>query len=361
MLRRPDAQAIAADTTARKVAEESARRKAAMDAVAKRKAAQKAVAEAKEHKVAHEAAGRSTARPSVPVPVPVSLPVQSSYTVARIQAMARQIVGASQFQCFSNIVTRESTWNYRALNPSGAYGLVQAYPGSKMAGAGADWRTNPATQIKWGLNYMNQATGSASHFLDPPALRPGQPAAERRGSNGEPPERGVHPLDRAARIPAVTSRGRTSSAGTGSGSLTAGRPVSTTSAVPGRAASSTTYPRVPRSVLDGHVPPRNTGPDPEPHAVDQLPPRPDGWPPDPRALRQQRLRHRPLFVREISPTHEPRSFTAQDPLSIHGLGVLITSVVNGAGVLIMAKTSGVVEVSKLHRTRRPSCPTVMPV
>ncbi len=43
-----------------------------------------------------------------------------------------------------------------------------------------------------------------------------------------------------------------------------------------------------------------------------------------------------------------------------GLGVLITSVVNRAGVLIMAKTSGVVEVSKLHHTRRPSCPTVMP-
>ncbi|MFF8866207.1 transglycosylase SLT domain-containing protein [Streptomyces sp. NPDC015139] len=153
-----DAQAIAADTTAKKVAEESARRQAAVDAVAKRHAAQKAEAEARERRVAHEAAVRSTARPSVPVPVPV--PVPSSYTVAQIQAMARQIVGAGQFQCFSNIVAHESTWNYRALNPSGAYGLVQAYPGSKMASAGADWRTNPATQIKWGLNYMNQRYGS---------------------------------------------------------------------------------------------------------------------------------------------------------------------------------------------------------
>ncbi|MFF9155293.1 transglycosylase SLT domain-containing protein [Streptomyces sp. NPDC014846] len=153
-----DAQAIAADTTAKKVAEEAARRQAAADALAKRQAAQKAEAEAEERRTAHEAAGRSTARPSVPALM--STPVQSSYTVAQRQTMARQIVGAGQFQCFSNIVTHESTWNYRALNPSGAYGLVQAYPGSKMASAGADWRTNPATQITWGLNYMNQRYGS---------------------------------------------------------------------------------------------------------------------------------------------------------------------------------------------------------
>ncbi|MFD7873982.1 aggregation-promoting factor C-terminal-like domain-containing protein, partial [Streptomyces adustus] len=41
-----------------------------------------------------------------------------------------------------------------------AYGLVQALPGSKMATAGADWKTNPATQIKWGLDYMNSRYGS---------------------------------------------------------------------------------------------------------------------------------------------------------------------------------------------------------
>lgn len=72
----------------------------------------------------------------------------------------RQILGAGQFQCSSNIVTHESTWNCRALNPSGACGLVQAYPGARMASAGADWRTNPATQITWGLSYMNQRYGS---------------------------------------------------------------------------------------------------------------------------------------------------------------------------------------------------------
>jgi hypothetical protein len=76
--------------------------------------------------------------------------------------MAQSIIGdSSQYQCFSNIVTRESGWNYTATNASsGAYGLVQALPGSKMSSAGADWRTNPATQIKWGLNYMNSRYNS---------------------------------------------------------------------------------------------------------------------------------------------------------------------------------------------------------
>ncbi|MBO8190885.1 transglycosylase SLT domain-containing protein [Streptomyces oryzae] len=78
------------------------------------------------------------------------------------QQIARQLIGdEQQFQCFSNIVERESGWNVTAENPSsGAYGLVQALPGSKMASAGADWRTNPATQIKWGLQYMKSTYGS---------------------------------------------------------------------------------------------------------------------------------------------------------------------------------------------------------
>ncbi|MCB5170484.1 transglycosylase SLT domain-containing protein, partial [Streptomyces bambusae] len=73
----------------------------------------------------------------------------------------RMIPDAAQFQAFSNIVSRESGWNHTATNTSsGAYGLVQALPGSKMASAGSDWKTNPATQIKWGLDYMNDRYGS---------------------------------------------------------------------------------------------------------------------------------------------------------------------------------------------------------
>lgn len=149
------AQAAAADQDAKKAAEASARQKAAKTAAEKKKAADEAAAKkAQERKDAELAASRSA-------PGRSSIPVQASYTVAEVQQMARDIVGSGQFQCFSNIVNHESTWNYRAQNPSsGAYGLVQALPGSKMASVGADWRTNPATQIKWGLKYMNERYGS---------------------------------------------------------------------------------------------------------------------------------------------------------------------------------------------------------
>jgi hypothetical protein len=60
----------------------------------------------------------------------------------------------TQFGCLNNIWTRESGWRYNAANASGAYGIPQALPGSKMASAGADWQTNPATQIRWGLGYI---------------------------------------------------------------------------------------------------------------------------------------------------------------------------------------------------------------
>jgi hypothetical protein len=68
---------------------------------------------------------------------------------------------SSQWGCLLNIWNRESGWNYQAENPySGAYGIPQALPGSKMATAGADWQTNPATQIKWGLGYIQSIYGT---------------------------------------------------------------------------------------------------------------------------------------------------------------------------------------------------------
>jgi len=84
-------------------------------------------------------------------------------TATSAQATAQKMIGNSaEYQCFSNIVQHESGWNHTATNPSsGAYGLVQALPASKMASAGADWKTNPATQIKWGLDYMKDRYGSA--------------------------------------------------------------------------------------------------------------------------------------------------------------------------------------------------------
>ncbi|MGW3078117.1 aggregation-promoting factor C-terminal-like domain-containing protein, partial [Kitasatospora sp. NPDC001132] len=77
------------------------------------------------------------------------------------QALAAQIVPADQLASFSQIISHESGWNVTATNPSsGSYGLGQALPASKMASAGADWKTNPSTQIKWALDYMNTRYGS---------------------------------------------------------------------------------------------------------------------------------------------------------------------------------------------------------
>ncbi|ALC27791.1 MULTISPECIES: aggregation-promoting factor C-terminal-like domain-containing protein [Streptomyces] len=156
-----DAQASAADAAAKKSAEESARLQAAKDAKSKKAAAEakaeadRKAAEQKKKKDEAERASRSAVRDAS------SFTAQGSYTVAQVKAMARQMVPADQFQCFSNIVNHESTWNYRAVNPSsGAYGLMQALPGHKMSSAGADWQTNPATQIKWGLSYMDSRYGS---------------------------------------------------------------------------------------------------------------------------------------------------------------------------------------------------------
>ncbi|MCM1972142.1 MULTISPECIES: transglycosylase SLT domain-containing protein [unclassified Streptomyces] len=89
-----------------------------------------------------------------------AVPAQAAPMSAK--AIAQQMIkDPAQFAAFNNIVSRESGWNHTATNSaSGAYGLVQALPASKMASAGSDWKTNPATQIKWGLDYMNSRYGS---------------------------------------------------------------------------------------------------------------------------------------------------------------------------------------------------------
>ena len=89
-----------------------------------------------------------------------AVPAQAAPMSAK--AIAQQMIkDPAQFAAFNNIVSKESGWDHTATNSSsGAYGLVQALPASKMASAGADWKTNPATQIKWGLDYMNDRYGS---------------------------------------------------------------------------------------------------------------------------------------------------------------------------------------------------------
>lgn len=69
--------------------------------------------------------------------------------------------GSSEFDCLSALWHKESGWNHFALNKSsGAYGIPQSLPAEKMASAGADWATNPATQITWGLAYIEARYGN---------------------------------------------------------------------------------------------------------------------------------------------------------------------------------------------------------
>ena len=82
------------------------------------------------------------------------------------QSIAESMLGSfgwssSQISCLQPLWAGESGWSVTASNPStGAYGIPQALPGSKMASAGPDWQTNAATQIRWGLGYIENTYGS---------------------------------------------------------------------------------------------------------------------------------------------------------------------------------------------------------
>ena len=74
--------------------------------------------------------------------------------------MARAGIAPGDFNYVDYIVGRESGWNPGASNPSGAYGLCQALPGSKMSSVGSDWASNPITQLRWCDGYAKGHYGS---------------------------------------------------------------------------------------------------------------------------------------------------------------------------------------------------------
>jgi uncharacterized protein YabE (DUF348 family) len=88
-----------------------------------------------------------------PGPPPITVDPGSAQAIAKKLA-AQRGWGDDQFSCLFQMWTNESNWRVNAENPSGAYGIPQALPGDKMAAYGADWQTNPTTQIKWGLDYI---------------------------------------------------------------------------------------------------------------------------------------------------------------------------------------------------------------
>jgi hypothetical protein len=142
---------LAAEARRAAARREAARREARRRAAARR-AAELAAARQAQQSAAQQSAGNSASAPATPSGSP--------------QQIAAAMLGSfgwssSEFGCLQSLWNAESGWNPSASNPiSGAYGIPQALPGSKMASAGADWQTNPATQIKWGLGYIKQVYGS---------------------------------------------------------------------------------------------------------------------------------------------------------------------------------------------------------
>ena len=92
-----------------------------------------------------------------PVAAITGTPLQIAHTIATQAGLNQQ-----QWVCLNSLWQQESKFQTNARNRrSGAFGIPQALPASRMASAGADWRTNPATQIKWGLSYIKVRYGTA--------------------------------------------------------------------------------------------------------------------------------------------------------------------------------------------------------
>ena len=114
----------------------------ARDAIAQRQAARKRAAEL--------AARKRSRRERLGLPRQVAQAMLGSFGWS-----------SSQFSCLDPLWEHESGWSVTAANPgSGAYGIPQALPGSRMASAGPDWQTSAATQIRWGLQYIKDTYGS---------------------------------------------------------------------------------------------------------------------------------------------------------------------------------------------------------
>ena len=133
-------------------ARRAAARREARRRAAARRAAKLAAARQAQQSAAQQSAGNSASAPATPSGSP--------------QQIAAAMLGSfgwssSEFGCLQSLWNAESGWNPSASNPiSGAYGIPQALPGSKMASAGPNWRSNASTQIRWGLRYIRARYGS---------------------------------------------------------------------------------------------------------------------------------------------------------------------------------------------------------
>ena len=144
---------------AEKQAEEAAEK-------ARQEAEAAAQAKAEQEAAAASSSSSSSSSSGGSAPVAASGGGSGDNSPGGAQATARGMLagfgwGDDQFSCLVSLWNKESGWNVRAYNAgSGAYGIPQALPGSKMGSAGADWETNAATQISWGLGYISGRYGS---------------------------------------------------------------------------------------------------------------------------------------------------------------------------------------------------------
>lgn len=151
---------LRAERQAREQARRAAERRAAREAArkARRKAeARQARTERREAKAlaAAQAAADAAATDALTSVEPGTL------RAAVLAEMLDYGFAADQWPALDRLIMRESSWNPQAQNASsGAYGLPQSLPGSKMAAAGADWRTNPITQVRWMFAYISSRYGN---------------------------------------------------------------------------------------------------------------------------------------------------------------------------------------------------------
>jgi hypothetical protein len=154
---------MAASVHQLKVSGAAARQAAQRQAVARERARNAARAKAAAARAAAARAAAARKRQASAKPAVTAQPVTASGSP---QQIAEGMLGSygwssSQFSCLQPLWNAESGWNASASNPSsGAYGIPQALPGSKMASAGPDWQTSAATQIRWGLGYIRSVYGS---------------------------------------------------------------------------------------------------------------------------------------------------------------------------------------------------------
>jgi hypothetical protein len=148
--------------TAQQPPQDSLARQAVLIGAVDRAAAVQAAAVARA--AARAAAGRVAARQAAAEQAATAAAVRPLYSGTPRQVAGQLLVQygwAGQFSCLDALWGLESGWNVYAENPSsGAYGIPQALPASKMASAGPDWRADAATQINWGLGYIRVLYGS---------------------------------------------------------------------------------------------------------------------------------------------------------------------------------------------------------